>query len=41
LTTLGARAGWVIDGKLVPAILGGLFSGAVGLGLAILKYLIH
>ncbi len=41
LAVLGVRVGWVIDGKLLPAILGGLFSGSVGLGLAILKHLIH
>jgi len=41
LAILGVRVGWVIDGKLLPAILGGLFSGSVGLGLAVLKHLIH
>ena len=41
LAVLGVRVGWVIDGKLLPAILGGIFSGSVGLGLAILKHLIH
>lgn len=41
LAVLGVRVGWVIDGKLLPAILGGIFSGSVGLGLAIFKHLIH
>jgi hypothetical protein len=41
LAVLGVRVGWVVDGKLLPAILGGIFSGSVGLGLAIFKHLIH
>lgn len=41
LAVLGARAGWVIDRKASSSVLGGLFSGSIGLGLAVLKYLIH
>ncbi|MCG6556906.1 hypothetical protein MB818_01745 [Ruegeria sp. 1NDH52C] len=41
LAVLGGRAGWVIDRKASAAVLGSLFSGAIGLGLAVLKYLIH
>lgn len=41
LAVLGARVGWVIDGKVMPAVLGGVFSGSVGLALAVLKYMIH
>jgi len=41
LALLGARVGWVLDGKAGPAILGAVFAGGVGLALAILKYVIH
>ena len=41
LLVLGARAGWVIDGGVVPAALGGLFAGGVGVALSLMKLLIH
>lgn len=41
LIVLGARAGWVIDGKVTPAILGGLFAGGIGVALSLMKLLIH
>lgn len=41
LFVLGARAGWVIDGGFVPAALGGLFAGGVGVALSLMKLLIH
>lgn len=41
LAVLGARVGWVIDGRVTPAVLGGLFAGGIGLALAILKVAIH
>lgn len=41
LMVLGARVGWVIDRKVFPTILGGVFAGAVGLALAVLKFVIH
>lgn len=41
LAVLGARVGWVIDGRVLPAFLGGLFAGGIGLALALLKVAIH
>lgn len=41
LILLGARVGWVIDGRPLPALLGALFAGGIGMALAILKVLIH
>lgn len=41
LAVLGARMGWVIDGRITPAVLGGLFAGGVGLALALMKVAIH
>ncbi len=41
LVVLGARAGWVIDRRVLPAALGGLFAGGVGIALSLLKLLIH
>lgn len=41
LGVVGARIGWVLDQRVVPAVLGAVFAGGVGLGLAILKHLIH
>lgn len=41
LVTLGARVGWVIDGKVGPAIMGGLLAGGLGVVLALLKLAIH
>ncbi|SDZ45106.1 hypothetical protein SAMN05444004_1159 [Jannaschia faecimaris] len=41
LALLGARAGWVLDHRAIPAILGALFVGGVGLLLSIVKYVIH
>lgn len=41
LAVLGARVGWVIDGRITPAFLGGLFAGGIGLALAAMKVAIH
>lgn len=41
LAVLGARVGWVIDRRVMPAVMGALFAGSVGLALAAFKYLIH
>ncbi|WP_174900368.1 hypothetical protein [Jannaschia seohaensis] len=41
LAGLGARAGWVLDRRMGPAILGAVFSGGIGVLLAIVKYVIH
>lgn len=41
LALLGGRAAWVLDRRLLPAILGAIFAGGVGLLLAIVKYVIH
>lgn len=41
LATIGARLGWVLDGRLVQALLGAGFSGGVGLALAVVKHVIH
>ncbi|MCK0103652.1 hypothetical protein [Pseudohalocynthiibacter sp. F2068] len=41
LALLGGRAGWVLDRRLVPALLGAVFAGGVGLLLAIVKHVIH
>ena len=41
LAVLGARVGWVIDGRITPAVLGGLFAGGIGLALAVMKVAIH
>lgn len=41
LFLVGLRVGWVLDRRPLPAVLGGLFAGGVGLALALLKYLIH
>jgi hypothetical protein len=41
LLVLGARAGWVIDGRVWPAILGGLFAGGIGIALSLMKLLTH
>ncbi|MDQ2091652.1 hypothetical protein [Marimonas arenosa] len=41
LAVLGARVGWVIDGRVTPAVLGGLFAGGIGLVLALMKVAIH
>ncbi len=41
LAVLSARVGWVIDGKIMPAVLGGLFAGGIGAALALMKFLIH
>lgn len=38
---VGGRVGWRLDGSGISAILGALFAGGVGLGLALLKYLLH
>jgi hypothetical protein len=41
LLVLGTRAGWVIDRRVLPAILGGLFAGGIGVALSVMKLLIH
>ncbi|WP_400088335.1 hypothetical protein [Yoonia sp. R78084] len=41
LMILGLRVGWVIDGRVMPAVLGGVFAGSAGLALAVLKLVIH
>ena len=41
LLALGARAGWVIDRRIGPAILGGLFAGGIGVALSLMKLLTH
>lgn len=41
LALLGARVGWVIEGRMLPAVLGALFTGGIGLALAVMKYTIH
>ena len=41
LATLGARVGWKIDGRLLPAVLGAVFAGGTGIALAALKIAIH
>lgn len=41
LVVLGARAGWVLEHRLVPTILGALFVGGIGLLLSVVKYAIH
>ncbi len=41
LATLGARAGWVLDHRVVPAILGAFFVGGIGAVLSVVKYIIH
>lgn len=41
LAVLGARASWVLDRRVFPALLGALFVGGIGALLSILKYVIH
>ncbi|MCR9157348.1 MAG: hypothetical protein NXH80_08880 [Rhodobacteraceae bacterium] len=41
LAVLGTRVGWVVDRRITPAVLGGLFSGGIGVALAIMKVTIH
>lgn len=41
LVILGARVGWVIDGRVTPAFLGGLLAGGLGVALAVMKFAIH
>lgn len=41
LAVLGARAGWVLDRRVIPSILGAVFAGGVGLLLSIVKHVIH
>lgn len=41
LAMLGARVGWVVDGRITPAVLGGLFAGGIGVALAFMKVAIH
>lgn len=41
LAVLGARASWVLDCRVFPALLGALFVGGIGALLSLLKYIIH
>jgi len=41
LTFFGARVGWVVDRRAMPAFLGALFSGGLGLFLGGMKYILH
>jgi hypothetical protein len=41
LLVLGARAGWVIDRRIGPAVLGGLFAGGIGVALSLMKLFTH
>jgi hypothetical protein len=41
LALVGARAGWVLDARMLPSVLGALFTGGIGLALSLLKHLIH
>ncbi len=41
LAVLGARAGWVLERRVAPAILGALFVGGVGIALSVVKHAIH
>lgn len=41
LRVLGARAGWVIDGRIGPVILGGSFAGGIGVTLSRLQLPTH
>ena len=41
LAVLGGRAGWVLDRRWFPALLGAIFAGGIGLLLAIVKHVIH
>ena len=41
LALIGARAGWVLDHRVLSAVLGAAFAGGAGLALAVLKFVIH
>lgn len=41
LAVLGARASWILDRRVFPALLGALFVGGIGALLSLLKYIIH
>ena len=41
LAVLGARVGWVARKRVVPAVLGALFTGGIGLALSAMKFLVH
>ncbi|EPX75787.1 hypothetical protein [Salipiger mucosus] len=41
LAVLGARAGWVIDRRILPATLGALLAGGIGILLSVVKHVIH
>ena len=41
LAMLGARAGWILDQRVIPAILWALFVGGIGAILSVFKYVIH
>lgn len=41
LAALGARAGWVLDRRVLPAILGAVFVGGIGVFLSVMKHVIH
>ena len=41
LMLVGARVGWRADGRMLSSILGAVVAGAVGVALAVLKFVIH
>ncbi|NKX43295.1 hypothetical protein [Roseicyclus persicicus] len=41
LMLVGARVGWVIDRRPLPAIGGAFFAGGIGAALALMKFVIH
>lgn len=41
LLALGARVGWVLDRAWLSSFLGALFTGGIGLVLALMKFVIH
>lgn len=41
LVVVGGRVGWVLDEKPIAIVLGGVFAGALGTGLAVVKFVIH
>lgn len=41
LMLVGARVGWRADGRMLSAVLGAVLAGAVGVALAVLKFVIH
>ncbi|MBF9058469.1 hypothetical protein HKCCSP123_04670 [Rhodobacterales bacterium HKCCSP123] len=41
LMAVGARLGWVVERRPVPALGGAVFAGGIGLALAVVKFVIH